>query len=88
MDIPLDARIYIAGHKGLVGSAIWRAFQQRGYKNLFGYTIEELNLMDLPAVQKLFAEHRPEYVVLAAAKVGGIPGNLLGSNFRTKSLSR
>ncbi len=75
MDIPLDARIYIAGHKGLVGSAIWRAFQQAGFKNLFGYTIEELNLMDLPAVQKLFAEHKPEYVVLAAAKVGGILAN-------------
>jgi GDP-L-fucose synthase len=75
MDIPLDARIYVTGHKGLVGSAIWRELQRRGFTHLIGRTHAELDLLDTVAVQKLFTEERPEYVVVAAAKVGGILAN-------------
>ena len=70
-----DAKIYIAGHKGLVGSAIWKNFQNKGYTNLIGRTFEELDLMNQQAVADFFAQERPEYVVLAAAKVGGIIAN-------------
>ena len=73
--IPKSARIYIAGHKGLVGSAIWREFDRRGYTSLIGRTRDELDLRDLPSVRRFFDEQRPEYVILAAARVGGILAN-------------
>jgi len=69
------SKIYIAGHLGLVGSALWKAFQKKGYENLIGRSIEELNLMDQIAVARFFEEEKPEYIVLAAAKVGGIVAN-------------
>lgn len=70
-----DAKIYIAGHKGLVGSAIWRALQDQGYTNLIGKTREELDLTNQVDVENFFATEQPEYVVLAAAKVGGVNAN-------------
>ena len=70
-----DAKIYIAGHKGLVGSAIWKNFQNKGYTNLIGKSLEELDLMNQQAVADFFEQEKPEYVVLAAAKVGGIIAN-------------
>ncbi len=70
-----NARIYIAGHTGLVGSALMRKLQTDGYHNLLYKTVDELNLCDQNAVQTFFSEHRPEYVFLAAAKVGGIKAN-------------
>ena len=71
-----DTKIYVAGHRGLVGSAIWNALQRKGYTNLIGCTHQELDLMDAVAVRRFFDEDRPEYVVLAAAHVGGIMANL------------
>ena len=71
-----DAKIYVAGHRGLVGSAIWNSLQRKGYTNLIGRTHKELDLMDAAAVRQFFDEERPEYVVLAAAHVGGIMANL------------
>ena len=71
-----DAKIYVAGHRGLVGSAIWNSLQAKGYTNLIGRTHQELDLMDAVAVRRFFDEERPEYVVLAAAHVGGIMANL------------
>ena len=71
----LDSKIYIAGHRGLVGSALVRAFQGRGYSNLIMRTHAELDLGNQPAVQEFFAVEKPEYVLLAAAKVGGIQAN-------------
>ena len=73
--MPLGAKIYVAGHHGLVGSAIWRALEARGYKNLIGRRSSELDLRDPSAVDVFFAQQRPEYVFLAAAKVGGIQAN-------------
>lgn len=70
-----DSKIYVAGHKGLVGSAIWRNLEGKGYTNLLGRSFEELDLMDQSAVAQFFEEEKPEYVVLAAAKVGGIIAN-------------
>jgi len=70
-----SSRIYIAGHKGLVGSAIWKNLQIKGFNNLIGRTIDELNLMDPAAVDDFFKIEKPEYVFLAAAKVGGIVAN-------------
>ena len=71
----LDNKIYIAGHRGLVGSAIWKQLKSKGYTNLIGKTSSELNLMDAVATQKFFEEEKPEYVFLAAAHVGGIMAN-------------
>lgn len=71
----LDSTIYIAGHRGLVGSAIWKQLAAKGYKNLIGRSSSELNLMDALATQKFFEEEKPEYVFLAAAHVGGIMAN-------------
>lgn len=71
----LNSKIYIAGHKGLVGSAIWNNLLSKGYSNLIGRTIDELDLLDQQTVGRFFAEEKPEYVVLAAAKVGGIVAN-------------
>ena len=70
-----DSRIYVAGHNGLVGSAIWRELERQGFKNLIGRRQRELNLLDTAAVQKFFAEAKPEFVFVAAAKVGGIHAN-------------
>ena len=71
----LDSKIYIADHRGLVGSAIWKQLKSKGYTNLIGKTSSELNLMDAVATQKFFEEEKPEYVFLAAAHVGGIMAN-------------
>ena len=70
-----DSKIYVAGHKGLVGSAIWNNLRERGYSNLVGRTHKELDLLDGVAVKEFFDEERPEAVVLAAAHVGGIMAN-------------
>lgn len=70
-----DSKIYVAGHLGLVGSALWKNLQTKGYTNLIGRTISELNLMDTQAVNQFFETEQPEYVILAAAKVGGIVAN-------------
>jgi GDP-L-fucose synthase len=74
-DLPLDARIYVAGHRGMVGSSITRALQAAGYKNLLLRTHAELDLIDRPAVREFFQREKPEYVFMAAAKVGGILAN-------------
>lgn len=70
-----DSKIYIAGHKGLVGSAIWHNLEQRGYHNLVGKSHQELDLTDQIAVWNFFDSERPDAVVLAAAFVGGIMAN-------------
>lgn len=70
-----DARIYVAGHRGMVGSAIVRLLEQRGYRNLICRTSGELDLRDGRAVAAFFSETRPDYVFVAAAKVGGILAN-------------
>ena len=72
-----DSKIYIAGHHGLVGSAIWNNLKARGYHNLVGRTHKELDLTDQYSVKKFFDEERPDAVVLAAAFVGGIMANSL-----------
>lgn len=74
---PLDksAKFYVAGHRGMVGSAIWRALQARGFENLVGKSSSELDLTDRDSVFEFFSQERPRYVVLAAAKVGGIMAN-------------
>ena len=72
-----NSKIYIAGHNGLVGSAIWNNLKQRGYTNLVGRSHRELDLLDATAVKKFFDEEQPEAVVLAAAHVGGIMANLV-----------
>ena len=70
-----NSKIYIAGHKGLVGSAITRLLQKEGYKNLILKTRQELDLLNQQAVSDFFKKEKPEYVFLAAAKVGGIMAN-------------
>ncbi|HQS58902.1 MAG: GDP-fucose synthetase [Gallionellales bacterium 35-53-114] len=70
-----DAKIYVAGHRGLVGSALLRQLKARGYHNLVLRTHAELELRDQAAVQAFFVTEKPEYVILAAAKVGGIHAN-------------
>ena len=67
-----NSRIFVAGHRGLVGSAIWKSLEDRGYSNLIGRTHRELDLEDPAAVREFFDREKPEYVFLAAAKVGGI----------------
>src|SRR4051794_27416676 len=69
------ASIYVAGHGGLVGSAIVRELQRRGYRNLILRTSAEVDLRNQRAVEELFSIEKPEYVFLAAAKVGGIQAN-------------
>lgn len=69
------AKIYVAGHKGLVGSAIWRSLSAAGYGNLIGRSSRELDLRNQQAVADFFAAEKPEYVFLAAARVGGILAN-------------
>ncbi len=70
-----NAKIYVAGHKGLVGSALFRQIQAQGYTNLIYRTLEELDLSDQSKVKAFFEAEKPEYVFLAAAKVGGIHAN-------------
>lgn len=72
-----NAKIYVAGHHGLVGSAIFKNLQKKGYTNLIGRSHKELNLLDGLAVKTFFDEEQPEYVILAAAHVGGIMANSL-----------
>lgn len=70
-----NSKIYIAGHRGLVGSAILRNLQSKGYDNLILKTHKELDLLNQESVNSFFEKHKPEYVILAAAKVGGIRAN-------------
>lgn len=86
-----DAAVYVAGHRGLVGSAIWRALRAQGFTNLIGRSSAELDLKDRDAVFAFFQEVRPRHVVLAAAKVGGIlanstyPVDFLSENLRIQT---
>jgi GDP-L-fucose synthase len=75
MSMDINARIYVAGHRGLVGSGLVRKLRELGYANLLLKTHAELDLSDQKAVQSFFNEYNPEYVFLAAAKVGGIHAN-------------
>jgi GDP-L-fucose synthase len=83
-----DARVHVAGHRGLVGSAVWRHLEQQGFTRLLGRSSGELDLRDRDAVRAFYAVHRPEVVVLAAARVGGImananePADFLSDNLR------
>jgi len=70
-----DTKIYIAGHKGMVGSACWRLLEKKGYRNLIGKSSKELDLKDQKATTQFFKEEKPEVVIDAAAKVGGIWAN-------------
>src|SRR5688572_19990170 len=70
-----DSKIYVAGHRGLAGSAIVRRLRTGGYRNIIGRTHTELELTNQTAVEKFFEHEQPEYVFLAAAKVGGIYAN-------------
>src|SRR5680860_1027378 len=70
-----DSKIYIAGHTGMVGSAIVRKLEQEGYSNLILRTSKELDLINQQSVINFFEEEKPKYVFLAAAKVGGIEAN-------------
>ena len=70
-----SSKIYVAGHLGLVGSAIWKNLESKGYTNLIGRTLQELDLMDAANIAAFFEAEKPEYVILAAAHVGGIIAN-------------
>ncbi len=70
-----NAKIYVAGHRGLVGSGIIKKLQKKGFTNIITRTRQELNLFDTKAVSEFFQKEKPEYVILAAAKVGGIKAN-------------
>jgi GDP-L-fucose synthase len=69
------SRIFVAGHRGMAGSAIWRALQRQGFTNLIGRTHAELDLLDTTAVNAFYAAEKPDYVFDAAARVGGILAN-------------
>jgi len=75
MPIHRNARIYVAGHRGLVGSAIWRQLQKAGFQHLIGKTHAELDLLDAGAVKQFYEREKPECVFVAAARVGGIWAN-------------
>lgn len=83
-----DTVVYVAGHRGLVGSAVWRHLEQQGFTALVGRSSADVDLRDRDAVGRLFAQERPEVVVMAAAKVGGIlanstePADFLSDNLR------
>ena len=81
--ITKKTKIYIAGHKGMVGSAVWRALEAKGYSNLIGKTSKELDLRNQNEVNNFFKSEKPDFVFLAAAKVGGILAN---STFRAEFL--
>jgi GDP-L-fucose synthase len=70
-----DSKIYIAGHRGMVGSAIYRKLEAEGYTNLISRRSDEVDLRDQQQVAGFFAQTKPDYVFLAAAKVGGIVAN-------------
>ena len=70
-----EAKIYVAGHNGMVGSAIVRNLESKGYSNIITKSSSELNLIDQKSVEDYFETEKPEYVFLAAAKVGGILAN-------------
>lgn len=70
-----NSRIFVAGHRGLVGSAIWKSLENKGYSHLIGRAHKELDLEDPAAVREFFDREKPEYVFLAAAFVGGIIAN-------------
>ena len=78
-----ESKIYIAGHRGMVGSAILRRLQKEGYSNFVLRTSDQLDLRNQQAVDVFFAEEKPDYVFLAAARVGGIVAN---NNFRGEFL--
>lgn len=90
-ELDRDAVFYVAGHRGLVGSAIWRRLETAGFSRLVGRTSAELDLKDRASVFRFFQEMRPRYVVLAAAKVGGIlanntyPVDFLSDNIRIQT---
>lgn len=73
--IDLNSKIYIAGHTGMVGSACWKMFKQKGYKNLIGKSSSELDLRNYNEVMKFLNQERPDVVIICAAKVGGILAN-------------
>ncbi len=73
--MPSDARIFVTGHRGMVGSALVRRLQSRGYTQILTRTRAELDLLDQAAVYRYLVEHRPDYIFVAAAKVGGILAN-------------
>ena len=73
--IPKTAKIYIAGHRGMVGSAVWRALENKGYESLLGKTSDELDLRNQQAVNDFYATEKPAMVIDAAARVGGILAN-------------
>jgi GDP-L-fucose synthase len=75
MNISMDTPIYVAGHRGMVGSAIWRELQNQGFHRLIGRTRAELDLRNQTAVRAFFDEEKPACVILAAARVGGIHAN-------------
>lgn len=75
MSMKIEDKIYVAGHRGLVGSAIVRKFRESGYRNLVLKTKSELDLTDYVSVKKFFEKEKPDYVILAAAKCGGIGSN-------------
>lgn len=77
MSLSKESKIYVAGHNGLVGSAIWKNLKERGYNNLIGRSHKELDLTNQQEVRKFFEHERPDAVVLAAAFVGGIMANSL-----------
>jgi GDP-L-fucose synthase len=83
-----DAVVHVAGHRGLVGGAVWRHLQDLGFTSLLGRTSSDLDLRDREAVFDFYKEHQPDYVILAAAKVGGIlanatyPADFLSDNIR------
>ncbi|PTS96710.1 GDP-fucose synthetase, partial [Flavobacterium sp. HMWF030] len=70
-----NSKIYIAGHKGMVGSAIWRTLTKKGYNNLIGTSSKELDLREQEQVRNFFLKVKPDVVIDAAAKVGGILAN-------------
>jgi GDP-L-fucose synthase len=75
MAIDRNDRVYIAGHRGLVGSALWREFESAGFKHLLGRSRTELDLQNAAAVEQFYTQEKPAYVLIAAAKVGGILAN-------------
>jgi GDP-L-fucose synthase len=75
MAIDRNERVYIAGHRGLVGSALWREFESAGFKHLLGRSRTELDLQNAAAVEQFYTQEKPAYVLIAAAKVGGILAN-------------
>ena len=82
-----DSKIFVAGHRGLVGSAIWNNLISKGYTNLVGRTHSELDLLDGMATRRFFDDEQPEYVILAAAFVGGImANNIYRADFIYKNL--